>query len=270
MENIFYVYIYLDPRKPGTFTYGDFSFPYEPFYVGMGKNQRMFHHLSKSNLISGENTIKTRKIKKIIDAGFDLRKDYILKIKENLSQLDAKQLEIATIKLIGRFSLKTGPLSNLTDGGDGSVNFKHKASTKALLSKIHTGIKYGPETRSRVTAANIKRWQNLQNKEQYVKDHYVGSNNPNYGNTGSKSKLFGRTYSTTHVENLSKSKQGALNPNVKPCVVITPQQEKIEWDGGISDFVLNHPTLNISKGKLYYLAKHQVVSPDGWQCFYIT
>jgi len=30
---MFYVYIYLDPRKPGRYVYGDYCFLYEPFYV---------------------------------------------------------------------------------------------------------------------------------------------------------------------------------------------------------------------------------------------
>ena len=34
--SIFYVYAYLDPRKPGVFQYKDFRFDYEPFYIGKG------------------------------------------------------------------------------------------------------------------------------------------------------------------------------------------------------------------------------------------
>ena len=38
MKNIHYTYIYLDPRKPGKFSYPNLkmSFLYEPFYVGKG------------------------------------------------------------------------------------------------------------------------------------------------------------------------------------------------------------------------------------------
>ena len=41
-----YVYVYLDPRKPGKFIYNDFSFEFEPFYVGKGYGDRAFGHLS--------------------------------------------------------------------------------------------------------------------------------------------------------------------------------------------------------------------------------
>ena len=44
----FYVYIYLDPRKPGKYTYEDLCFLYEPFYIGKGKNNRIDGHLYES------------------------------------------------------------------------------------------------------------------------------------------------------------------------------------------------------------------------------
>jgi hypothetical protein len=44
-KNIYYVYVYLDPRKFGVFEYGSLKFDYEPFYVGKGTNKRMYAHL---------------------------------------------------------------------------------------------------------------------------------------------------------------------------------------------------------------------------------
>jgi len=46
-KNRFYVYVYLDPRKPGNYTYGDYHFDYEPFYVGKGCDDRLNDHLKK-------------------------------------------------------------------------------------------------------------------------------------------------------------------------------------------------------------------------------
>jgi len=43
----FYVYIYLDPQKPGNFSYGPYHFDFEPFYVGKGFGDRYLKHLTK-------------------------------------------------------------------------------------------------------------------------------------------------------------------------------------------------------------------------------
>lgn len=114
--NIFYVYIYLDPTKRGDYSYGDYSFEYEPFYVGKGKDKRIRAHLMPSVLNSG-NRHKKNKINKILKETSNAPISII--IKNNLSELDAFNLEKLLIALIGRFDLKLGPLTNMTDGGEG-------------------------------------------------------------------------------------------------------------------------------------------------------
>ena len=58
-QNEFYVYCYMDPRKPGKYTYDglDICFLYEPFYIGFGKEKRIKSHLTKFEL-NNENRIK--------------------------------------------------------------------------------------------------------------------------------------------------------------------------------------------------------------------
>lgn len=106
------VYVYLDHRKPGNYTYGEFFFKYEPIYVGMGNHNRPEGHkyCSKKH--------KTRfynKYNKIInDTG--QKPEYII-IKDKITENDAKSLEIKIISLIGKIE-DGGTLTNLTDGGD--------------------------------------------------------------------------------------------------------------------------------------------------------
>lgn len=120
--NVFYVYIYLDPRKPGSFDYGEFHFDFEPFYVGKGsKNQYLVH------LTSDWKSYKTNKIRKIQSLGLQ---PSIIKYKENLTEQEAFDLEKKLIKTIGRLDLEHGPLTNLTDGGDGASGLSRESIEK--------------------------------------------------------------------------------------------------------------------------------------------
>ena len=65
IRNIFYVYVYLDPRKPGDYIYGEYHFDYEPFYVGKGRYNRLYIHLKK-NIYNPHFHNKIKKIQKMI------------------------------------------------------------------------------------------------------------------------------------------------------------------------------------------------------------
>lgn len=135
---MFYVYVYLDPRKRGKFNYNlEQSFLYEPFYIGKGKNKRLYEHLKQKN-----NSPKNNKIKKIIKSGYNL-KDYILIVKNFLTEQEAFNFEIELINKIGRKNLRTGPLNNLCEGGKGSNTISNHPNKESIISKLKTykGIK---------------------------------------------------------------------------------------------------------------------------------
>ena len=136
----FYVYVYLDPRKSGIYKYDDLIFDYEPFYIGKGKNNRLYNHLNnvKFNKNSRDkNLLKCGKIKKILKENLE---PIILKINNFNEEYKASEYEIYLIEKIGRFDLNLGPLSNLTDGGDGVMNMNEE--TKKKISKSLKGNKY--------------------------------------------------------------------------------------------------------------------------------
>lgn len=119
----FYVYVLLDPRKPGCFKYGSLSFDYEPFYVGKGKGKRDRSHFRMGNVRQDAARIKSpfkvNKILKILESGLE---PIVVRIKKEATERVAFKLEVRAIELIGR--KPSGPLTNLTDGGDGVSGYK--------------------------------------------------------------------------------------------------------------------------------------------------
>jgi hypothetical protein len=130
MEEKFYVYIYLDPRKPGNYCYDNLSFNFEPFYIGKGSGNRINVGLNDRN------TFKSNITKAIYKEGL---KPILLKIIENINERESFLLETELVLKIGRRDLKKGPLTNLTDGGEGTSNVTEEVRKK--LRKAHLGKK---------------------------------------------------------------------------------------------------------------------------------
>lgn len=124
-KTIFYVYIYLNPLKPGDYNYGDLHFDYEPFYVGKGHKGRLFRHLydAINKLGVCTKSHKLNIIKQILKSGVSkdvLKEKFIIKIQRNMPEFCTFGMEKFLIKVIGRKDKNLGPLVNYTDGGEGS------------------------------------------------------------------------------------------------------------------------------------------------------
>lgn len=117
-----YVYLYLDPTKSGDFHYGSYYFQFEPFYVGKGRGNRCYQHLTEAKGKTTHNAFKCRKIAKIWHSE---KTPVIIKLYEGLSPKQATGLEKELIGLIGRRDHHVGPLTNLTDGGEGGQTTTH-------------------------------------------------------------------------------------------------------------------------------------------------
>ena len=156
MNNIFYVYILLDPRKPGLYVYSDLVFEYEPFYVGKGRLNRIVETIEYDK---GVGIFKMNKILKIKAAGLI---PISIKYKDNLEELYSLQLEQDIIKKIGRHSLNLGPLTNMTNGGDGISGYRHTEEAKKKMSIMrkgratwNKGVSPSAESRKKMSDAKV-------------------------------------------------------------------------------------------------------------------
>lgn len=162
MKNKYYVYAYLDPRKPGKYFYDglDFCFLYEPFYIGKGSGFRFKNHIKESLLKI--NTPKNNLIKKIINSG---ELPIIIKLTEGLSEDESLDKEMFIINKIGLQNLK-----NLTHGGEGLSGYVHKEETKEKIKNSLTGKNIGrklsDEWKLKIKENNSKYWQGKNHSEE--------------------------------------------------------------------------------------------------------
>ena len=156
----YYVYELWDPIK------------HEPFYVGKGtvgsKYPRYACHLKgafyKKNGKYKNNSHKDHRIRKIISQGYTPEIKIVLEIEEEELAFD-KEKEL--IKLYGRRDLKTGSLTNKTEGGDG-VSGRISTEKEKLKKRLsHLGSKnymYGKKHKfSTIRKMCKKRNQRLNN-----------------------------------------------------------------------------------------------------------
>jgi hypothetical protein len=114
-EKRFYVYVYLDPRKPGKVSYGSFLFDYRPMYVGKGQNNRDIAHIKFIKKLSkqSKNAHFYNSLHKILKLGL---RQKVIRLYENLTEKQAFEKEDEVIVSIGRLCDNSGPLLNKSVG----------------------------------------------------------------------------------------------------------------------------------------------------------
>ena len=131
--NMYYVYIY---KTPINITVSHMSIlANQPFYIGKGCGKRYKDHLSET-AESTCNHLKFAVISRLLERQLT---PTIEIYKTELSDSEAKSIEIDLIKQYGRLIDYTGPLTNKTLGGDGCTGFTHTTETKKLLSDQRKG-----------------------------------------------------------------------------------------------------------------------------------
>ncbi len=118
-------FVYIDRKPDGT-----------PFYVGKGAAVRV--------RVLGRNTFHKNITKKY--------PNWTRTVVETAEEQLCREFEVLLIEEIGRRDLKTGPLVNLTDGGEGMAN--PSPETRAKLSAAGTGRRHTADACLRISKAN--------------------------------------------------------------------------------------------------------------------
>ena len=174
MENnkIYYNYVYMDPRKPGDYNYGEYHFDYEPFYVGKGSNGRY----KKTHRKECEEVRK-----EIKSDGLEVIYHFLY---EESSEDYAYDMEKVIIKEIGRKDLGLGPLLNKSDGGRMPINVIFTEETKRKMSenngKYWICKKLSDETKRKMSEGNKGKIYSEETKQK-LRNAKGGKNHHFYG-----------------------------------------------------------------------------------------
>lgn len=230
---IYYIYVYLDPRKPGSFIYGKHHFTHEPFYVGKGSNKRLTAHLQPNNL--KEKSPKNWKIKKMLVNNI---KPIIIKIIDNIiMESVAFDLEIKTISEIGRKDKNKGPLLNLNDGGLGATKSEE---TKEKISK----------TKKRLYATN------------QIVHPMLGKTHTEESKIKMRNSHVGIQFSQDHLNNIAIARKKFKCNFTKSWELTSPTgQTHIVY--GLGQFCREH---NLSQPHMFQVAVGKRNHHKGWQC----
>jgi hypothetical protein len=134
----------------------------EPFYIGIGESENRAYEIKG----------RTRAWKNIAKKGYDVEVLF-----NDLSWEEACEKEIEFIALYGRRDKKAGTLVNMTDGGEGTVGYRHTVKTKEKCRMATSGINHP--------------FYNKKRPDQSEK--MKGENNPCFGRTGDNHPRFGKS-----------------------------------------------------------------------------
>jgi hypothetical protein len=125
MERKYYVYVWY--RKTDD----------KPFYVGKGQSNRYTFLHNRNNFFMNM---------------YNKHGGYAKKVRENLTEIEAFQLEKALIKEYK----KKFKMTNITDGGEGVSGLNHSKKTRETLSKLSKIQWSDPEMRKRLCESRKK------------------------------------------------------------------------------------------------------------------
>lgn len=217
IDRPFYVYQYSCPTTN------------TPFYIGKGKGNRSEHHVKIASKNptpqKGKHFLNT--IRKILREG---KYPIITIIETNLTETQAYDLEKKLIIDIGRKDIKTGPLLNLTNGGEGG------AISPNILKDSHNTPEYIKSASERM----VQYWDDSTKRlkqSKTIKQTFSKPNRIKANSIGTKNSWTNNDVRTNRIASLKLFYE---NPNNSK--VIAERHSKISNKlKTTSSFVVNNP-----------------------------
>jgi hypothetical protein len=239
---MYYVYELIDPRVN------------LPFYVGKGKDKRVYFHLSEQSRAKSENVQKYDKIQKIRKEGYEPE---IKIVKYFKNENDAYDYEEELIKKYGRKGYdKNGILTNICES---SRPPKLKGRT---YQEIY-GDKWEEQIQKRLkTKKERGNYGGVSEHTQETKDKIsakvAGENNPNYGVVCSEEKK-----EKLRIKMLERIENGFKPPCSTLYILTSPEGVEYEVFGGLPKFCKEH---GLSYATMHAAIRYDRQGPrkNGW------
>jgi len=172
-NNIYYVYHLIDPRNN------------TPFYIGKGKNDRMYKHEQCVNRgrVPHKNKHLYYKIKEILNEKLNVK---YIKIYENLKECNAWKKEVKEEQRLKLLGIK---LCNIVPCGNGGDNLSNHPNIKEIGRKISNALK--GKTKGPMSIETKRKLSKIKRTNEWNKKNSIAS----FGkNSGSKHYMYGKSW----------------------------------------------------------------------------
>jgi hypothetical protein len=257
-ENKYYLYVFTDTTKPGKYKYGEYEFEYMPFYVGVSNSESYYKrediHIKYAKIKKDvtNNKYKMNIINKIIKSNME---PCIYRFFENSSKEFIFEKEKELISKFGTRFNGSGPLVNISLGGDGGDTFTNNPRKEEIREK------------HRVNA--IGKNNNMYGLPLELNPSHIAKLNGNHWNKGKKA-------SSETIEKLSKANSGSNNNKAKKTLLFDINFnfiKEFEYCFSIGDYlecskrsVSKTANTNSKKEIPYHTTKgYYIIYKDDWE-----